>query len=72
MAYHHDGGRCCHNTVLHGSHHHGAAWLAYNLGGSLSSSLGSSDGLDLGVGAVVGRVRRAVVELGQGAKRRSI
>ena len=44
LAYRHDGGRCCHNTIIHGSHHHGVARLAYDSGGSLSSSLGGSDG----------------------------
>ena len=41
----HDGGRCCHNTVLRGGHHHSAVWLAYDSGGSLSSSLGGLGGL---------------------------
>ena len=40
LAYRRDGGRCCHNAILHGGHHRGAARLAYDSGGSLSSTLG--------------------------------
>jgi len=69
LAYRHDDSRCCHNAVLHGGHHRGAAWLDYDSGGSLSSSFGGSSGSGGTLGCSGGLVTRRLKRLGGSAAR---